>query len=79
MEEVTANEKTDKTVAFFYITSSGLVQVRNSSDYIPKMIELAGGKYIFENMGIRIVPLQICRKNSITVQRMRISLSITTA
>lgn len=51
LEEVTANEKTDKTVAFFYITSSGLVQVRNSSDYIPKMIELAGGKYIFENMG----------------------------
>lgn len=51
LEEVTADEKTDKTVAFFYITSNGLVQVRQSSDYIPKMIELAGGSYIFENVG----------------------------
>lgn len=51
LEEVTADEKTDQTVAFFFITSNGLVQVRQSSDYIPKMIELAGGKYIFENVG----------------------------
>jgi iron complex transport system substrate-binding protein len=51
LEEVTSEEKTDQTVAFFYITSNGLVQVRQSSDYIPKMIELAGGKYIFENIG----------------------------
>ncbi len=50
LDEVTAQEKTDKTVAFFYITSNGLVQVRQSSDYIPKMIELAGGRYIFENL-----------------------------
>lgn len=46
-----ADEKVDKTVAFFFITSNGLVQVRQSSDYIPKMIELAGGKYIFDNIG----------------------------
>ena len=46
-----AEEKTDQTVAFFFITSNGLVQVRQSSDYVPKMIELAGGKYIFENLG----------------------------
>ena len=51
LKKVTADEKTDKTVAFFYITSNGLVQVRQSSDYIPKMIELAGGKYIFEDLG----------------------------
>lgn len=51
LEEVTADEKTDKTVAFFFITSNGLVQVRQSSDYVPKMIELAGGKYVFENLG----------------------------
>lgn len=51
LEKVIADEKTGKTVAFFYITSNGLVQVRRSSDYIPKMIELAGGKYIFENLG----------------------------
>jgi iron complex transport system substrate-binding protein len=40
-----------KTVAFFYVTSNGLIQVRQSSDYVPKMIELAGGKYIFDNIG----------------------------
>ena len=51
VDQVTAKEKTDKTVGFFYNTSNGLVQVRQSSDYIPKMIELAGGKYIFENLG----------------------------
>ena len=51
VKHVTATKKTDKTVAFFYITSNGLVQVRQSNDYIPKMIELAGGRYIFENLG----------------------------
>ena len=51
LESVTAEEKTDKTVAFFFITSNGLVQVRQSSDYIPKMIQLAGGQYIFEELG----------------------------
>lgn len=34
------------TVAFFYITSNGQVQVRKSTDYVPKMISLAGGEYI---------------------------------
>lgn len=51
LEEVAADENTGKTVAFFYVTSDSLVQVRLSSDYIPKMIELAGGKYIFEDLG----------------------------
>lgn len=51
LDRVTADEKTNQTVAFFFITSNGLVQVRQSSDYVPKMIELAGGTYIFENIG----------------------------
>ncbi|MGN0131173.1 MAG: ABC transporter substrate-binding protein [Lachnospiraceae bacterium] len=51
LEMVTAEEKTDQTVAFFYITSNGLVQVRQSADYIPKIIELAGGRYIFADLG----------------------------
>lgn len=51
LEQVTADEKTDKTVGFFFVTSNGLVQVRQCSDYVPKMIELAGGKYVFENLG----------------------------
>lgn len=51
LEKVATDVKTDKTVAFFFVTSNGLVQVRQSSDYVPKMIELAGGSYIFENLG----------------------------
>ena len=51
VEEVTSVEKTDKTVAFFYVTSNGLIQVRSSSDYVPKMINLAGGNYIPTNIG----------------------------
>lgn len=51
LAQVTADEETDKTMAFFFITSNGLVQVRRPSDYVPKMIELAGGKYIYETLG----------------------------
>ena len=51
LNRVTSEEKTDKTVAFFFITSNGLVQVRRTSDYVPKMIELAGGRYVYEDTG----------------------------
>lgn len=51
LERVSAEKQSGKTVAFFYITSNGLVQVRCSTDYVPKMIELAGGTYVFENLG----------------------------
>lgn len=51
LEEVRSGERTDQTVAFFFVTSNGLIQVRQSSDYIPKLIELAGGSYIFEDLG----------------------------
>lgn len=36
-----------KTVAFFYISSNGYVNIRKPGDYISKMIGLAGGRYIF--------------------------------
>ncbi|MCC8029426.1 MAG: ABC transporter substrate-binding protein [Lachnospiraceae bacterium] len=39
------------TVAFFYITTTGAVNVRKSADYLPRMIEQAGGVYIFEDLG----------------------------
>lgn len=51
LEEVLAQENTGKTVAFFYISSSGYANVRKSGDYVAKMIELAGGKYIFDDLG----------------------------
>lgn len=41
---------TGLTAAFFSISSSGNVIVRATDDYIPRMIELAGGKYIFKDL-----------------------------
>ena len=48
---ISGEKATGKTVAFFYITSTGEANVRKSADYLPKMIELAGGSYIFQNLG----------------------------
>lgn len=52
LARVTAKERTDQTVAFFFITSNGLVQVRTPDDYVAKMIELAGGTYIYSGSEI---------------------------
>ena len=38
---------TEKTVAFFYVSTDGSVVVRNANDYVAGMIELAGGRYIY--------------------------------
>lgn len=46
-ESVSAKPSTGKTAAFFYISPSGKVTVRKPGDYVSKMIELAGGEYIF--------------------------------
>ena len=50
-EAISGEAATGKTVAFFYITSNGEANVRKSADYLPKMIELAGGTYIFRDLG----------------------------
>jgi len=54
INEIIASKKeksnsSPKTVSFFYTTPNGLVVIRGSNDYIPKMIEMAGGKYSFSN------------------------------
>ena len=51
LTDVLGAENTEKTVAFFSINSNGYVTVRKTGDYISKMIELAGGRYIFQNLG----------------------------
>lgn len=51
VNRVTQDASSEKTVAFFFITSNGMVNVRCSNDYVPKMIELAGGRYIFNDLG----------------------------
>lgn len=49
-EAVRVAEKTGKTVAFFSINSNGSVSVRKANDYIPKLIDAAGGTYVLESM-----------------------------
>ena len=41
---------TGKTAAFFSVTSNNLVTVRKSGDYVAKMIEMAGGSYVFSDL-----------------------------
>ena len=43
---VLEQEPAGKTVAFFYITSNGAVNVRKSTDYVAKSITMAGGEYV---------------------------------
>ncbi len=50
VEPLLDQQKTRKTVAFFYITTTGTVNVRKTGDYVPRMIALAGGEYIFQDL-----------------------------
>ncbi|MBQ9708937.1 MAG: ABC transporter substrate-binding protein [Firmicutes bacterium] len=50
LEDKETSSEGSLKVAFFYVTSSGKVVVRSSDDYIPKMIEMAGGSYCFEGL-----------------------------
>ena len=43
-------ENTEKTVAFFYVSTDGKVVVKSSTDYVPKMIEIAGARYAFKDI-----------------------------
>lgn len=43
-------ENTGTTVAFFYFNTEGKVVVRSSTDYVPKMIDIAGGVYAFKDL-----------------------------
>ena len=50
VKEFSDVKATGKTVAFFYVTTAGTVSVRKSNDYVPKMIDIAGGEYVFQNL-----------------------------
>ena len=43
-------DTTGKTAAFFSVTSNNLVTVRKSNDYVAKMMDIAGGEYIFSDL-----------------------------
>ena len=83
LDDICTGESTGKTVAFFYISSNGSVNVRKPGDYISKMIELAGGQYIFSADDLNVEEnalstMNIQMERSMPVQRMRI-ISSTTA
>ena len=42
--------KIQKRRGIFYINTDGTVVVRKSDDYIPAMIEIAGGRYAFSDL-----------------------------
>lgn len=51
LKALAETEDTGKTVGFFYVSSRGYVNVRKSGDYVSKMIALAGGTYLFSDLG----------------------------
>ena len=50
IEPLAAQQPTGKTCAFFSITSNNLATVRKGSDYVARMIEMAGGSYVFADL-----------------------------
>jgi len=49
--DAAAQETAAPTVAYFYINGSGIAIVRKTADYVAKMIGMAGGQYIFTDLG----------------------------
>lgn len=47
LDDIATGDSTGKTVAFFSISTNGYATVHKPGDYISKMIEMAGGEYIF--------------------------------
>lgn len=50
VDSLSMNQMSEKTVAFFYISSNGSVVVRKPGDYVSKMIEMAGGDYVIQSV-----------------------------
>lgn len=50
IESVIEKEKTNQSVAFFYMTTNGAANVHKPSSYIAQMIELAGGNYALNSI-----------------------------
>lgn len=63
MEELEDFENTGKTVAFFSVNSDGSVVVRRQEDSVPKMIELAGGRYVLDGVSV----IQESKRSSVTM------------
>ena len=79
LKAIEDSESTGKTVAFFYINSVGAANVRKSGDYISKMIRMAGGEYLFSDLGdpdsaLSTVNMQMEKIFSVILERRMITL-----
>ena len=50
IQPILSQELTGKSCAFFSISSNNLATVRKGNDYVAKMIEMAGGSYVFSDL-----------------------------
>lgn len=50
VEAMHSEQNSPKTAALFYIGENDTVYVRNASDYIPSMLQIAGGSYCMKDM-----------------------------
>ena len=50
LDELEGVEDTERSVVYFYINSGGQAVVRTGTDYIARMIKIAGGRYPFESL-----------------------------
>lgn len=50
IQPILSQEPTGKSCAFFSISSNNLATVRKGNDYVAKMIEMAGGSYVFSDL-----------------------------
>lgn len=50
IQPILSQEPTGKSCAFFSISSNNLATVRKGNDYVAKMIEMAGGTYVFSGL-----------------------------
>ena len=50
IQPILSQEPTGKSCAFFSLTSNNLATVRKGNDYVAKMIEMAGGSYVFADL-----------------------------
>ena len=46
IEKAAKEDTPQKSVAMFYVSATGLVNVRSDHDYVAKMIGMAGGRYV---------------------------------
>lgn len=64
ISQILMQEKAGLTIAYFYVNSNGVVNIRKPNDYIAKMIELSGGNYAFAD----IVPPEENALSSMNIQ-----------